>query len=118
LIIKTNREYDRIYEKWLTADDPWRTLEKYLWPAIITVIAITLIAGFWLVMLQLLVKKRTRQLSESNEMLHLAQEGLEERWRSEPPNLPTPMWRCKAKSPSANWPKRAPGKRGQVPQLI
>jgi PAS domain S-box-containing protein len=79
LIIKTNREYDQIYEKWLTADDPWRKLEKYLWPAIFIVIAIALIAGFWLVMLQLLVKKRTRQLSESNEMLHLAQEGLEER---------------------------------------
>ena len=42
-------------------------------------VAVTLIAGFWLVMLQLLVKKRTRQLSEINEMLHLAQEGLEER---------------------------------------
>lgn len=79
LIIKTNGEYDRIYEKWLTADDPWRTLEKYLWPAIVIVVAITLIAGFWLVMLQLLVKKRTRQLSESNEMLRLAREGLEER---------------------------------------
>jgi PAS domain S-box-containing protein len=79
LIIKTNREYDRIYEKWLTADDPWRILQKYFWPAIVIVVAVTLIAGFWLVMLQLLVKKRTHQLSEINEMLHLAQEGLEER---------------------------------------
>jgi PAS domain S-box-containing protein len=79
LIIKTNRVYDRIYEKWLTADDPWRTLEKYFWPVIVIVVTITLIAGFWLVTLQLLVKKRTRQLSESNEMLRLAQEGLEER---------------------------------------
>lgn len=79
LIIKTNGEYNRIYEKWLTADDPWRTLEKYIWPAIVIVVAITLIAGFWLVMLQLLVKKRTRQLRESNEMLRLAREGLEER---------------------------------------
>lgn len=79
LIIKTNREYDRIYEKWLTADDPWRKLQKYFWPAISIVIAFALIAGFWLVMLQLLVKKRTRQLSESNEMLRLAQERLEEK---------------------------------------
>src|SRR3989339_788574 len=71
LIIKTNRVYDRIYEKWLTADDPWRTLEKYFWPVIVIVVTITLIAGFWLVTLQLLVKKRTRQLSESNEMLRL-----------------------------------------------
>ncbi|MBM4289736.1 MAG: transporter substrate-binding domain-containing protein [Deltaproteobacteria bacterium] len=79
LIIKTNRQYDQIYDKWLTAEDPWRKLEKYLWPAIALVTAIALIVGFWLMMLQLLVKKRTRQLSESNEMLRLAQEGLEER---------------------------------------
>jgi signal transduction histidine kinase/ABC-type amino acid transport substrate-binding protein len=79
LIIKTNRQYDQIYDKWLTPDDPWRKMEKHLWPAIVIVIAIALIVGFWLVTLQLLVKKRTRQLSESNEMLRLAQEGLEER---------------------------------------
>jgi ABC-type amino acid transport substrate-binding protein len=36
LIIKTNREYDRIYEKWLTADDPWRTLQKYLCPPLLS----------------------------------------------------------------------------------
>jgi PAS domain S-box-containing protein len=79
LIIKTNGEYDRIYEKWLTADDPWRRLKKYLLPAVAIVIASALIVGFWLVMLQLLVKKRTRELAERNEMLRLAREGLEER---------------------------------------
>ena len=79
LIIKTRGEYDRIYEKWLTADDPWRRLQKYLLPVIAIAIAITLIVGFWLVMLQLLVRKRTRELAERNEMLRLAQEGLEER---------------------------------------
>ncbi len=72
LIIKTNREYDRIYEKWLAADDPWRRLEKYLWPAVAAAAAVALIVGVWLVLLQLLVKKRTREL-------RLAQEGLEER---------------------------------------
>ena len=79
LIIKTNKDYDRIYEKWLTSDDPWRKWEKYFFPAAAAVIAIALIVGFWLVMLQLLVKKRTRELAERNEMLRLAQEGLEER---------------------------------------
>jgi light-regulated signal transduction histidine kinase (bacteriophytochrome) len=79
LIIKTKHEYDRIYEKWLTAEEPWRKLQKYLWPAIVIAIAIALIVGFWLIMLQLLVKKRTRQLSKSNEMLRLAREGLEEK---------------------------------------
>ena len=79
LIVKASGKYDQIYEKWLTAEDPWRKLQKYLWPAIAIVIALALIAGFWLVMLQLLVKKRTRQLSASNEMLRLAREGLEEK---------------------------------------
>jgi len=72
LIIKTNREYDRIYQKWLMADDPWRRLEKYLWPAINIAAAAALIGGAWLVLLQILVKRRTREL-------RLAQEGLEER---------------------------------------
>ncbi|RPJ04984.1 MAG: PAS domain S-box protein, partial [Deltaproteobacteria bacterium] len=79
LIIKTSGEYDRIYEKWLTADDPWRKLKKYFLPAVAIVISITLIVGFWLVTLQLLVKKRTRELAERNEMLRLAREGLEEK---------------------------------------
>ncbi len=79
LIIKTSGEYDRIYEKWLIADDPWRNLKKYLLPAIAIVSAMALIVGIWLVMLQLLVRKRTHELAESNEMLRLAQEGLEER---------------------------------------
>jgi signal transduction histidine kinase/ABC-type amino acid transport substrate-binding protein len=79
LIIKTNREYNRIYEKWLAAEDPWRRWEKYLWLAINVVAAAALIVGVWVVLLQLLVKKRTRELAESNEMLRLAQEGLEEK---------------------------------------
>ncbi len=79
LIVKTNGEYDRIYEKWLTADDPWRKWEKYFLPAVVIVIAIALIVGFWLVVLQMLVKKRTHELAERNEMLRVAQEGLEER---------------------------------------
>jgi signal transduction histidine kinase len=79
LIIKTSGEYERIYEKWLTADDPWRQWQKYLRPAIAVAIIIILAAGFWLVLLQLLVKKRTRQLIASNEMLRQAQEDLEEK---------------------------------------
>jgi signal transduction histidine kinase len=79
LIIKTSGEYERIYEKWLTGDDPWRHWQKYLRPAIAIAIIIVLVAGFWLVMLQLLVKKRTRQLIASNEMLRQAQEDLAEK---------------------------------------
>jgi len=63
LIVKTNGEYDRIYDKWLTSDDPWRKVQKYLLPAIIMVIAIALIAGIWLVTLQRLVSRRNRELA-------------------------------------------------------
>ena len=79
LIVKTNGEYDRIYDKWLSFDDPWRKLQKYLLPVIIVVIAITLVAGLWLVMLQRLVKKLTRELAEKNEMLLYAHTDLEAR---------------------------------------
>jgi signal transduction histidine kinase len=79
LIIKTNGEYDRIYEKWLAAADPWWKLKKYLLPAMIFTMAAVAAVGVWLVMLQFLVKKRTRELAERNEMLRQAREGLEER---------------------------------------
>jgi PAS domain S-box-containing protein len=77
LIVKMNGEYDRIYDKWLTFDDPWHKVKKYLWPAVIILIAIVVIIGFWLMMVQRLVKKRTCELSEKNTMLHQVQENLE-----------------------------------------
>jgi diguanylate cyclase (GGDEF)-like protein len=79
LIVKTNGEYDRIYDKWLSFDDPWRKVQKYFLPTIITVIAIAVIAGFWLVTLQRLVWKRTRELAENNIMLIHARGDLEAR---------------------------------------
>ncbi|OGP49710.1 MAG: hypothetical protein A2Y79_05335 [Deltaproteobacteria bacterium RBG_13_43_22] len=79
LIVKTNGEYDRIYAKWLTVEDPWLKVRKYLLPVGIVTIAIFLIAGIWVVMLQRLVRNRTRELAEKNEMLQHAQEELEAR---------------------------------------
>jgi len=79
LIIKTNGEYDRIYEKWLTADDPFLRWEKYLLPAGVTVVAFVVIAGTWGIMLQLLVRKRTHELAEMNVKLNQARGELEER---------------------------------------
>jgi signal transduction histidine kinase len=78
LIIKTNGEYDRIYEKWLTFDDPWRMVKKYLPAAVIVVIVIALAAGVWSALLQRLVRKRTRELAESNEQLRKSQEEVQE----------------------------------------
>ncbi len=79
MIIKTNDVYDRIYEKWLTADDPWWIWKKYFIPFIMTMVAFALIAGFWLVILKIQVKRRTRELAERNAMLLAAQENLEEK---------------------------------------
>ncbi|MBI4619635.1 MAG: diguanylate cyclase [Desulfobacterales bacterium] len=77
LIVKTNGKYDRIYDKWLSLDDPWRKMKKYLFPTIITVIVIAVIAGFWLLMLQLLVRKRTRELAEKSELLQQSHARME-----------------------------------------
>jgi len=79
LIVKTNGEYDRIYDKWLSFDDPWREVKKYLLPTIMMVIAIALMAVFCLVTLKRLVRKRTRELAENNEMLLHAYDDLEAR---------------------------------------
>jgi PAS domain S-box-containing protein len=79
LIIKTTHEYDRIYDKWLTADDPWWKWRIFLWPIFYITLAVAVIVAFWLVMLQRLVHKRTRQLSDVNEQLRLAGEDLEDR---------------------------------------
>jgi len=77
LIIKASGEYQQIYNKWLSVDDPWRKYEKYLMPIILVVTAVILIGGFWLFMLKRLVSKRTRELAEKNELLRQATEGLE-----------------------------------------
>ncbi len=79
LIVKANDEYDRIYNKWLPVDDPWRKVQKYVLPAIIIVVIIIVIAGFWLVTLQRLVRKRTGELSEKNKMLRHTYEEMETR---------------------------------------
>jgi PAS domain S-box-containing protein len=79
LIVKTNGQYDRIYEKWLTFDDPWRKVEKYFLPITITVIAIFVIAGLWLLALQRLVRRRTGELAEKNALLFQARDELEAR---------------------------------------
>lgn len=69
MIIKTNGEYDRIYEKWLSVDEPWHKYEKYFFPAIAVAVGVVMLAGFWLFMLQRLVRKRTMELQKANETL-------------------------------------------------
>src|SRR3989339_1115179 len=65
LIVKTNGEYNRIYEKWLSAEEPWKKFEKYIRPIGGAIIAIIFISGLWIVLLQLQIRKR----KESEEQL-------------------------------------------------
>jgi PAS domain S-box-containing protein len=79
LIIKANGEYDRIYRHWLALDDPWRWLEPYIQPAIVFIIALGSIVVFIIVILQWLVKKRTRELARANDSIQELNRGLEGR---------------------------------------
>jgi len=77
MIVKTSGAYDRIYEKWLTIDNPLANMRKYLLPAgAIMIITIALIAAFWLVTLQRLVKKSTHELDEKMNSLRKSQNML------------------------------------------
>lgn len=79
LIVKSNGEYDRIYEKWFGFEDPWHKYEKYIWPASIVTGATFVIFVFSLVMLQRMVKSRTIELAEKNLMLNRARRELSQR---------------------------------------
>lgn len=79
MIIKTKGGYNRIYEKWLTVEDPWLKFKKYLFPAAVAAAAAALIIPFWIMMLQRQVRKRTRELAEANAMLSQSRDELEDR---------------------------------------
>lgn len=77
LIIKTNGMYDQLYDKWLSADDPWRRFRKYFLPGLGVISIGVILVVLWSLMLQLQVKKRTRELAETNVKLNRARNELE-----------------------------------------
>lgn len=79
LIVKSNGEYRRIYEKWFGFEDPWLKFGKYFWPAVIMAISFAILASFIIVILQKMVKRRTIELAEKNRMLSQARLELSER---------------------------------------
>jgi PAS domain S-box-containing protein len=79
LIVKGSGEYDRIYEKWFSVDEPWEKLQKYVVPAITITLAVILGAGVWLLMLHLLVGKRTKELEGAKKSLREINATLEQR---------------------------------------
>lgn len=81
LMVKSNGEYQRIYEKWLSYEDPWQRYSRYFWPAIAVAAAAVAAAAIIIIILQRLVRQRTAELAEKNAMLKLAQEDLNEKVR-------------------------------------
>ena len=69
LIVKASGQYDRIYEKWLSVDDPWLKYRKYLLPAFLVTAAIVLLTMLGLAILRRLVKIRTAELYTKNQEL-------------------------------------------------
>lgn len=70
LIIKSNGEYNRIYEKWIRyEDDIWLIYRKYFLFTIIGFGIFGLIIVFWVSILRTQVKKRTIEISRKNELL-------------------------------------------------
>jgi signal transduction histidine kinase/CheY-like chemotaxis protein/ABC-type amino acid transport substrate-binding protein len=79
LFIKASGEYERIYQKWLTVDTPWEEVTKYWYPALVGLGLTVLSLSILILLMQILIRKKTRQLHEKNEMLRLAGEQLEDR---------------------------------------
>ena len=69
LIIKANGEYDRIYHKWLTIEDPVLRYRTFLIAAVPTAAALVLIAGLVLGLRRKMVLRRNAELARNNEQL-------------------------------------------------
>lgn len=75
LIVKANGEYDRIYRRWLTIEDPWRRWLPYFKATVAGLAALAVLAGIQ----QWLVRRRTRQLARAEADLRALNVTLEAR---------------------------------------
>ncbi|MEW6720996.1 MAG: transporter substrate-binding domain-containing protein [Thermodesulfobacteriota bacterium] len=74
-IVKATGEYERIYERWLAVENPWRKwLPYFKW---VTYGLVVLAAS--VITLQWLVRKRTRELNRAMDMLRDLNATLEQR---------------------------------------
>lgn len=69
MIVKSNGDYQKIYEKWLTAGDPWLKYRKVLQIAIPIALTIALAAMLWTQILRQAVKRKTAELAAKNDEL-------------------------------------------------
>lgn len=67
LIVETNGEYDRIYDRWLGRHDPWQRIQRYLGLAMAIIGALGIACLIQLILLERLVRKRTRDLRIANQ---------------------------------------------------
>jgi PAS domain S-box-containing protein len=77
LILKANGEYQRIYDRWLSTEDPWSKWKRYLAPVALVLVAVFLAGVVWLRTVRQLVQRTTRELAEKNAQLRQIQDGLE-----------------------------------------
>jgi PAS domain S-box-containing protein len=77
MIVKASGEYQRIYDRWLSMEDPWHKWKGYLAPLALVLLTIILIGTIWLMTLRRLVQRATLELADKNERLVEIQEGLE-----------------------------------------
>jgi len=77
LIVKASGEYQQIYNRWLTVEDPWQRLARYFWPTVAALAALALLVAGWVTVLHWQVRKRTRQLRERTAELEAANRELE-----------------------------------------
>ncbi|MBU1611053.1 MAG: transporter substrate-binding domain-containing protein, partial [Proteobacteria bacterium] len=76
LIIKTNGEYDRIYEKWLAIDDPIQKNRIYLLAAVPVALGIVGLAFVVMGIRKRVLLRRNAELTEHNERLERAEKLL------------------------------------------
>jgi PAS domain S-box-containing protein len=69
LMVKSSGEYNRIYEKWLSIDDPWIKYRKYGLIALLTAAAIALATTGLSMLLRRQVRLRTAELNDRNAAL-------------------------------------------------
>lgn len=77
MLIKASGEYERIYVRWLSVEDPWNEWKRYLAPAVLVLLAGLLASAIWVRTLRRMVQRATRELAERNERLRQIQDGLE-----------------------------------------
>ncbi|MFA6292482.1 MAG: response regulator [Victivallales bacterium] len=69
VMVQTNGEYQKIYDKWFGIEEPWKRYEKYLLIAFAAMLLIIMSTSVLVVILRKMVRKSTAELALKNEIL-------------------------------------------------